>query len=154
MKIFNDAKLKNYTRHMPLMLAFVAAMFLMAGCLADDDDAVTVTAATADWNYIQPNILATECACHASAGGSAGLSVALDKYATIVTDGLLSSNGEKYVEPGSKETSYIYMKITKAAGIAGSPMPMGGYPMAQADIDLIGQWIDEDALESGGAAAL
>lgn len=48
------------------------------------------------------------------------------------------------VEPGDPSKSYLWLKLTdqhKAAGGGGSPMPVGGYPLPQAELDTIEAWI-------------
>ncbi|GMV41995.1 MAG: hypothetical protein AMXMBFR64_37110 [Myxococcales bacterium] len=48
------------------------------------------------------------------------------------------------VEPGDPSKSYLWLKLTdqhEAAGGGGSPMPVGGYPLPQAELDTIEAWI-------------
>ena len=44
--------------------------------------------------------------------------------------------------------SYLYLKLTDthlAAGGSGEPMPMGNWPLADDQIELVRQWIAEGA---------
>lgn len=57
------------------------------------------------------------------------------------------------VVPGSSQTSYLWCKLTDCPSLpdGASPMPLTGYPLPAADVDLITQWIDSGA--PGCAAA-
>lgn len=100
----------------------------------------------ADWDNIYTTIFSVNCSCHDSAGGSGGLTLQSGDYATVVTNQQASSQTTLYIDT-TPATSYLYLKITDDAAIAGAAMPMGGYPMAQANIDLISTWIEEGAIE-------
>jgi hypothetical protein len=52
------------------------------------------------------------------------------------------------VAPGNPADSYLHRKITNAPGIVGSPMPIGGYPMAAQQIEIITTWIAQGALNN------
>jgi hypothetical protein len=114
--------------------------------------------ANANWDYIQPTILGGRgfCKiCHTRAGtGPSNLSWDSDQYSHIVTDRLMSgypSSGLPIIEPGFKDCSFAYRKISEsdselvAAG-EGSRMPLEKPPLSAADIALIGAWIDEGAV--------
>jgi hypothetical protein len=52
------------------------------------------------------------------------------------------------VEPGEPEASYLFLKLTNrhlGAGGEGEPMPMGAWPLEDAQLELIRQWISQGA---------
>jgi hypothetical protein len=54
----------------------------------------------------------------------------------------------KRVEPERPEASYLYLKLTNAhleAGGEGEPMPLGAWPLEDAQLDLFRRWIAEGA---------
>jgi hypothetical protein len=53
------------------------------------------------------------------------------------------------VEPGDPNNSYLVQKLEGTAATGGR-MPLNGTPLAQADIDVIRQWIAEGALATSG----
>lgn len=88
-------------------------------------------------------------ACH-EVGGAAELSLLLsegDAYAAILSAPSPSVPGLTIVVPGDRDNSYLWHKIngTQAdIGGGGLKMPIGG-ALDIADIETIGQWIDEGA---------
>ena len=98
------------------------------------------------WYGVQANILGKFCTmCHSGTSPPAGLSWDVDRYDTIVTQGWTSSTGMLEIDPGSPETSYMYLKITNDPSITGSFMPATGTMLDQALIDVIRQWITDGA---------
>ena len=98
------------------------------------------------WYGIQANIFDKFCTgCHNNANPMQGLSWDVDQYSTIVTDGWTSSTGLLEIDPGSPETSYMYLKITGDLSIGGGRMPLGGDALDPALIAVIEQWILDDA---------
>ncbi|MBF0350451.1 MAG: hypothetical protein HQM11_05435 [SAR324 cluster bacterium] len=144
MKITGDANIKG------------VQMPAMGGPLSDNDIAlikqwIDVGAPgpmEPNWDFIQSAVFENYCViCHNSVFSYAGLSWEADQYDAIVTSGKLSSEvtSLKLVEPGSKEKSYLYLKITGNAQIKGSRMPGLGVVLDETFISLIGQWIDDGA---------
>lgn len=156
----------------------VLAIVLLSGCYADRGDEI-FTAATgedcasfvfpgftgtpttnASWDYIQPNIFGGRghCTnCHSTSGaGPSNLSLLNDRYDIIVTDRLMSGYAGidlAIIEPGSKECSFLYEKISTSSDVLasqglGSRMPLTFPPLSNADINLIGAWIDEGAVQT------
>ena len=98
------------------------------------------------WYGIQANILGKFCTmCHSGSSPSASLSWDVDQYDTIVTNGWTSSTGMLEIDPGSPDTSYMYLKITDDPTILGGFMPATGTMLDQALIDVIQQWIIDGA---------
>lgn len=156
----------------------VLVLVLLSGCYADRGDEIPVAATgvdcasfvfpgfagtpttNANWDYIQANIFAGRghCTnCHKPPGvGESNLSLTPDQYDVIVTDHLMSGkagNDLAIVEPGSKECSFLYKKINTSDDVLtsqglGSRMPLTFSPLSNADISLIGSWIDEGAIQS------
>jgi hypothetical protein len=166
-----------------LGLLIYAATFaaILAGCLAEkveeegagsDGEACStlsfdgfngVRTPNATWQYIQPNIFAksgrcTNCHAPPNGAGPSNLSLDSDQYTRVVTEGLQSGFSDvelKIIEPGFKECSFLYRKISEddddlAAAGEGSRMPLNLNPLSSADIQLIGDWIDEGASLDGG----
>lgn len=114
----------------------------------------------ANWESIQADIFAGSggCTnCHTGDGnGPSDLSLDSDQFATVVTDHLVSGYSTvdlAIIEPGSRECSFLYVKVSTAddelaSNDMGSRMPLGKTPLSDADIELIGTWIDEGAVET------
>ena len=93
---------------------------------------------------IQNKILNKSCAlsgCHVKGVQPPDLSG--DAYDVIV--GKPGSQGLNYIEPGKPQESYLYLKITGAAGISGNPMPLNASPLPQTSITAIKTWIENGA---------
>ena len=52
------------------------------------------------------------------------------------------------VEPGDPDNSYLIRKLEGGPGITGSRMPFGGPFLDQPTIDMVRQWITDDALDN------
>ena len=109
----------------------------------------TVTAAaalTATLSSIQSNIFTPRCSgCHPPNQGQdlrAGKS-----FASIVNVASMEQPSLLRVKPGDPTNSYLYRKITGAAGITGSKMPLGG-SLTAAEIQAIHDWIAAGALNN------
>jgi hypothetical protein len=84
--------------------------------------------------------------CHSGSFPAAGQNLeAANAYANIVNVASSEKPSLKRVLPGDGDNSYLYQKITGATGIAGSPMPLAGGPLAATDIAKIELWIDQGA---------
>lgn len=97
---------------------------------------------------VQP-VFSASCAtsgCHSGAFPAGGLNLESGQaYANIVNVASSEVPALKRVLPGDDSSSYLYQKITNAAGIVGSPMPLGSYPLPSDDIDAIQAWINQGA---------
>jgi hypothetical protein len=95
---------------------------------------------------IQGNIFTPICiSCHAGAGAPQGLRLDdANSYALLV--GVASSEqlSLERVAPGDPDNSYLIKKLEGTAAVGGR-MPLGGTPLARADIEVIRQWITEGA---------
>lgn len=119
---------------------------------------------------VQP-ILTNHCAiagCHSAPLGGPMSLQASDSYTALVGVAACEAPALKRVEAGSSATSYLLMKLegtqstilnaggcgtcSLAAGTVvdcGSRMPLGGPPfLADAEIQVIREWIDEGALDN------
>ncbi|OFV82126.1 MAG: hypothetical protein A2Y78_09795, partial [Acidobacteria bacterium RBG_13_68_16] len=108
---------------------------------APDQLIVTVTAAaTATLSAIQAQIFTPICAsCHPP---NQGMDLrAGQTFASVVGVSSSEQPSLQRVKPGDPDNSYLYRKITGAAGITGVQMPFGGPPLSAAQIQLIHDWI-------------
>jgi len=97
---------------------------------------------------VQP-IFTTNCVtCHTTGFASAGLDLSVGNAYANTVNVTAGESALKRVLPGDPANSYLYRKITNAPGIIGQPMPFGAFPMPQAQIDTIGAWIREGALNN------
>ncbi len=94
---------------------------------------------------VQP-IFTANCAvpgCHVSSGTIAPMSLEAGKsYANLVN--VLSTEDASYyrVKPSNSDSSYLFLKIT---GAAGTRMPLNKQALGQAQIGTIKSWIDQGA---------
>jgi hypothetical protein len=97
---------------------------------------------------VQPIFTANCVPCHTTVAQSAGLDLSAgNSYAELVNV-TAAEAALMRVLPGDPANSYLYRKITNAPGIIGQPMPFGAFPMPQAQIDTIGAWILQGALNN------
>ena len=94
-------------------------------------------------------IFAAHCVsdCHEPSGEYPELDLGPSARSNLV---LVASNGSPllYVSAGNHEASYLWHKVNGTHGTVGgmgSRMPAGAEPLAQEDIDLIAEWIDDGA---------
>jgi hypothetical protein len=109
---------------------------------------------TADFQSIQDNVFTPICAqCHIGASAPQGLQLdAGHSYALLVG---VASNEEPSVlrvKPGDPDNSYMYQKITDAAGIVGGQMPLNETPLPASTIAAIRQWILNGAANATGTS--
>jgi hypothetical protein len=95
-------------------------------------------------------IIQQNCACHQSAAGAGGLSLAPgNEYKNLV--GVKSTQSTlALVKPGSPDESYLLNKLLGSqaqAGGSGSRMPTGS-ALSQTQISLIRQWVTNGAPEN------
>jgi hypothetical protein len=50
-------------------------------------------------------------------------------------------DGLNFVEPGDVSSSYLMNKLMGTGMCAGNRMPLGGAPLTQEQLDLVGNWI-------------
>jgi mono/diheme cytochrome c family protein len=95
---------------------------------------------------IQP-IFTASCAtslCHTGAFPAEGMDLSAGTaYAAVANVASLEIATLNRVTPGSPTTSYLYMKVTGAAGILGAQMPLPALPAAE--IQAISSWISQGA---------
>ncbi len=134
----------------PTLLA-LAALLSMAGC-SDMGEKVdggplepppdTVSFVT----DIQP-IFDLHCVgCH-GLDGNAGLDLRAGFSRASLVGVTASEIDMPRVDPGQPQTSWLYLKLTGAQTV-GDPMPFGGFPLPEATLDLVEQWIVEGALDN------
>jgi hypothetical protein len=112
-------------------LSLLAVLALAPGLRAEVDFA----------QQVHP-ILAKKCfACHSASARQGGLSVA--KLEDLIQGGASGSG----IVPGAAEDSLLYKRV---AGLDGTRMPMGMPPLADAEIAILRDWINEGA-KWGGA---
>ena len=136
--------MKNKRGFLNLALVIMATVFVLGGCLAaDDKDNATAGGGGGDggggggdvtFQTVYDTVFSPKCGCHDSANGTAGLSV--QAAANMVN--VASSNDMPYITPGDRANSRIYVRMDDGQ------MPPGGTD--QANIDLVGTWIDGGAL--------
>jgi hypothetical protein len=95
----------------------------------------------------------TQQICHgSSAQGGLDLSpaVAFDNLFQVASQG----SSLRRVEPGDNDRSYLWLKLAAATNpgsvtIAGAPMPNGGAPITQDELELLRRWIYAGSPEEG-----
>jgi hypothetical protein len=104
------------------------------------------------WYGVQANILQQYCTvCHSGATPPAGLSWEVGQYATIVTNGRMSTEIStlREVQPSNPDTSYMMWKLNghgpAGQAIVGARMPATGIPLDPALIEVVAQWIRNGA---------
>jgi hypothetical protein len=106
-----------------------------------------------NFSEIQSAVFTPTCAtsgCHAGAGPAGSLDLTADaSYAMLVGIASAASPGVLRVDPGDPDGSYLVQKLE---GSAGTQMPPSGPALAQADIDVIRQWISDGASDDGATA--
>ncbi len=133
-----------------LLLTFVA-IIIFSSCadkivesVPSIDEKISNNVVRAKFSDIQNKVFDKSCAlsgCHVTGVQKPGLSG--NSYNNIVN--VKSSTGMNYIEPGSPEKSYLYLKITGAPGISGNTMPLGASPLNSRVIDSISVWIKNGA---------
>ncbi len=101
----------------------------------------------ANFDSIQDNVLTAICtSCHIGASAPLGLRLdAVNAFALLVGVASAQVPGLLRVDPGDPNNSYLIQKLEGTAAVGGR-MPLGGSALAQADIDVIRQWIADGAL--------
>ncbi len=107
-----------------------------------------------DFSAIQSGLFTPTCAtsgCHSGANPPAGLNLeAGSSYANLV--GIASSQepGTQRVNAGNPDSSYLVQKLEGTAATGTVMPPSGG--IAQADIDVVRQWISAGAIDDTAVA--
>ncbi|WP_146648851.1 hypothetical protein [Labilithrix luteola] len=86
-----------------------------------------------------------EMACHGPGMAMSGLVLADTRPTNLVNVPSVERPDLMRVRPGDPARSYLYMKITRASGIDGVPMPKDSPPLDEASIAAIAAWIDAGA---------
>jgi hypothetical protein len=95
---------------------------------------------------IQP-IFELHCVgCH-GVGGIAGLDLRAGFSHASLVNVTATEIDMPRVAPGQLQTSWLYLKLTGTQTV-GDPMPVGGFPLPEATVDLVQQWIVEGALDN------
>ncbi|MCK5378504.1 MAG: CHRD domain-containing protein [Acidobacteria bacterium] len=94
---------------------------------------------------VQAMIFTQSCAfsgCHAGGSPAQGMNLeAGQAFANIVGVASHEQPDLNRIEPGSPETSYLYLKVTGDSSITGSRMPLGGAALGAEEIELLRDWI-------------
>jgi hypothetical protein len=138
-------------------LATTTAMAAVASCGGGDDGLGSGTGGggggtlQANFISIQDNILTPICTtCHAGAGAPQGLRLdSANSYALLVGVASQEQPAFQRVMAGDPNDSYLIKKLEGTASVGGR-MPLGGNPLAQADINVIRQWITDGAQPPAG----
>ncbi len=99
---------------------------------------------------IQPIFTANCTVCHRP-GGIAhlqGIELALlegESHAGLVNQRSVQDPDLTIVVPGDSGSSLLFLKVSSNSPPVGERMPFGGPRLAQSDIDLIRDWIDQGA---------
>ena len=108
-----------------------------------DDTVQTVSFA----NQIQPIFDANCTVCHVS-GGIADTIMHLnaeEAFDALVGQPSVQDASLTRVVAGDASASLLFLKVSSSSPPVGVRMPLGGAPLSNADIALIGDWIDEGA---------
>lgn len=144
-----------------LPIGVVALVALVAGCpgsgrntIAGNGGAGGSTVPVVSYHLdIQP-IFDTYCtSCHSAGGAAAVIGIGLDltpgnSYQNLFGRPSQESPNFFLIEPGSPDTSWLYMKVGLVQPPVGLRMPPFRDPIPDADIQLIRQWILQGALSS------
>lgn len=100
---------------------------------------------------IQDNVFTTTCAlsgCHAPPAPQQNLNLSAGQaFSHLVGVASAEQPARSRVAPGDPLESYMFMKVTGDARIAGDPMPLGGTPLSAEQIQAIRGWIEAGAAD-------
>ncbi len=99
---------------------------------------------------VQANVFTPACAwCHESSTSYAGLGLADgDSWALLVGVPSVEADGLDRVTPGNPDDSFLVIKLEGTdPRMVGSPMPVGGSPLAADVIAVVREWIQRGALD-------
>lgn len=118
-------------------------LFLVAGCEHDINDSKQNTN-TINFTQVSNSVFSACVQCHSSSAKSGGMDISA--YENIVNAPSSENASFMRIKPSNPDSSYIYMKVTGAAGITGSKMPQGGTLSAD-NIKLLSDWIKAGAIK-------
>lgn len=132
--------MKQYSR----FLILLCCIFSIYACSKDPASSFEEPlTAEANFSSIQNNVFSRSCAISGCHNGSEAPNLSAGAaYNNIVN--VRSSRGIDYIEPGSPNNSYLYLKII-GSNISGSRMPEGQAPLPAAIADSIKAWIQKGA---------
>ncbi len=140
----------------PAVLLILSSLLVVAGCssVGGTSTPTTPTSSSSGVSYlkdIQP-IFNNYCVvCHQGAG-QAGLTLEPKlSYGNLVGVPSTENAAELLVKAGAPGQSYLLAKLNGTqvqAGGNGAQMPYGATPLAQAQIDMINQWIIQGGLNN------
>jgi len=128
-------------------LPALAVMLLVGGCEVTEPD----VEAGADWGYVYA-VIESNCSCHHSEAGEAGLSMPdMDTtYANLVGVASQELPSMSRVAAGDPDNSYLLLKIIgthQDADGSGARMPFGGPYLEDDMVGNIRDWIEAGASE-------
>ncbi|GAB3492751.1 hypothetical protein GCM10027341_07210 [Spirosoma knui] len=146
-----------------LALAFSLSACQKSGTAVDDPDAM------ASFDLIQQRILTPSCAtsgCHASEKDADFLQHGLVLAAGVAYQNLVEAepknsaakaDGLKRVKPFASLESLLYHKLSVAQNHHsgkqyGNPMPLGGNPLSDGQVEFVRRWIEAGAPKTGRVA--
>jgi len=98
---------------------------------------------------VQPIFDSNCTACHTGVSAPKQLDLTAGQaFGKLVNIDSMEVPSVKRVLPEDPNNSYLYWKITNKAGITGSPMPLGSFPMSARSIRMIQRWIEQGALDN------
>lgn len=131
----------------------VGASLITLGCGGGSDAPGGVVVAEPDpvsLQDVQAAVFTPNCAvtgCHVAGTAAFGLDLGPGKALNNLV-GVPSSERSSFdrIEPFDPQNSYVYMKVTADPRILGDPMPPLGPPLADQQIDLLHDWIEQGAI--------
>ena len=129
-------------------------MFLLVACSGKDvdsgDDSAVGDDGPATLTELQADLFTPTCGpCHGAADGSGGLDLRDGStFASLVGTASVGSPTNTRVIAGDADGSYIVMKLTGAAGIAGDQMPQGNPGIDDTRMARLRSWIEDGAQDN------
>jgi len=145
---------KGMWRKSPVVMMTIFAVLATAGCGSGNGPSIQGGGILLPiFDSIQVNALTPLCTnCHVGATAPLGLRLdAANSYALLVGRASTQQPGLLRVNPGNPNASYLIQKLEGTAATGGQ-MPLGAPALAQADIDIIRQWITNGALRTPAPA--
>lgn len=124
------------------------------GLYSEPPPQVTPPPFAATFSAIQDSVFATRCtSCHSGVGAPEGLSLdAASSYAMLVGVASTQDNTILRVAAGNPGASYLIRKL-EGTTATGARMPPSGPALAQAEIDVVRQWVTDGAMDDRPPAA-
>lgn len=138
------------------LLAAAAGLSLETGCSHSQATPTPSPCATvsSSLSVLQSDVFGPTCGVTSCHDGQDGSGTGLELYSasqTLATGVNITATEQfnnspvKIVLPGQHEQSYLWLKVTDAAGISGQRMPFNGDPLDSCLADAIAGWIDAGA---------